>query len=159
MQRPLHSCPTESERTDGPCPRQPFLSRPETCAWHSQPVTNTITHCRHASRLISEIKDSQSFPEKRSDKASLGFCQMFGYFMTMKGTLYNKDHLSFLLQSLTALWADFKDTPPPRRDHCQCTAPPLPPPVSHRHRSVTLLRQDVASTELKATETPQNARA
>lgn len=30
---------------------------------------------------------------------------MFGYFMIMKGTLYNKDHLSFLLQSLMALWA------------------------------------------------------
>lgn len=38
---------------------------------------------------------------------------MFGYFMTMKGTLYNKNHLSFLLQSLTALRADFKDAPPP----------------------------------------------
>ena len=82
---------------------------------------------------------------------------MFGYFVTMKGTLYNKDHLSFLLQSLTALWADFKDAPPPPRHCCQHTAPPLPPPVSHRHQSVMLLRQDVAATELKATETPQNA--
>lgn len=80
---------------------------------------------------------------KKSDKASLGFCQMFGYFVTIETKLYNKDHLSFLLQSLTALWANFRAHLLPWYC-CQHTAPPLPPPVSHRHPERGLLRQDVA---------------